>query len=83
MTSWDSYHPPKPYSNSPVLTAKAFPIALNASPAPGAWFLSGWNCNANFRYDFFKSDSEASLLTPEKKTFRNLELWKCDAKWID
>ena len=24
-----------------ILTAKAFPIALNASPAPGAWFLSG------------------------------------------
>jgi hypothetical protein len=38
-----------PASVSHNLTANAFPMALNASPAPGALFLSGWNCSASFR----------------------------------
>jgi len=36
---------------------------LNASVAPGARFLSGWNCRANFRYCFFSSTSVNSLVT--------------------
>ena len=35
--------------NNRILTAKAFPMDLNASPAPGALFLSGWNCRASLR----------------------------------
>lgn len=37
---------------------------LKASVAPGAWFLSGWNFKASFLYAFFRSSSDASLLSP-------------------
>ena len=39
-------------------------LPLKASVVPGAWFLSGWNLRASLRYAFFRSSSEAALLTP-------------------
>ncbi len=39
-------------------------LPLNASVAPGAWFLSGWNFRASFLYAFLRSSSEAVFSTP-------------------
>jgi len=42
----------------------SYSVPLNASVAPGALFLSGWNFKASFLYDFFKSSSVQSFDSP-------------------